>query len=123
MPAWKQPKEFMAPRRSIAAAFLALALGCAGPSEPDQRAIVMAVDSELVDCEGFVAQKCLRVSMGPGAPWTLFYDQIEGFAFEPGFEYILRVERLTLPPVQDGSRFAWRLSKVMRKVPAVGGEP
>ena len=109
-------------RLSFTVAVLLLVLGCAGPSEPDQRAVTMDVASELVDCHGFVAQQCLRVSMGPGGPWVLFYDQIEGFDFEPGFEYTLRVERRAVRPLQDASAFTWRLLQVMRKIPAVGGE-
>lgn len=120
MPAGTQVGKPMQRRRSIAVALLSLALGCTGPSGPDQRALTMDVGSELVDCHGFVAQQCLRVSMGPGSPWVLFYDRIEGFDFEPGFEYTLRVERRSVRPLQDGSAFTWRLLEVVRKVPAVG---
>ena len=112
----------MRSRLSFAAALLLLVLGCAGPSEPEQRAVTMDIASELVDCHGFVAQKCMRVSIGPGGPWVLFYDQIEGFTFEPGYEYTLRVERRVVQPLQDSSAFTWRLLQVVRKVPAVGGE-
>lgn len=102
---------------------LALTLRCGGPSEPDQLALLMDVASEQVDCHGFIDQKCLRVRFDPDAPWVHFYDQIEGFAFESGFEYILRVERRSLPPLPDATRFAWRLLEVVRKVPAAGSEP
>lgn len=108
--------------QSVTAALLSLSMGCAAPSDPEQRALVMDVASEMVDCHGFIEQKCLRVSMGPGGPWILFYEQIAGFTFEPGFEYTLRVERRAIPPVPDGSSFSWRLLEVLRKVPAVGGE-
>jgi hypothetical protein len=109
-------------RRFANAALLSLALGCSGPAEPEQRVLMMDVGSELVDCHGFIEQQCLRVSIGPGGPWILFYEQIEGFTFEPGFEYTLRVERQAIPPVLDGSSFRWRLLDVLRKVPAAGME-
>ena len=118
----KRVQGSMQGRMSFTLALLLLVLGCAGPSEPDPRAVTMDVASELVDCHGFVAQQCLRVSMGPGGPWMLFYDQIEGFEFEPGYDYTLRVERRGVRPVPDGSAFTWRLLQVMRKVPAVGSE-
>ena len=122
MPEGSRAHGFTYARRSIVGALLSLAVGCAAPSEPEQRALLMDVGSELVDCHGFVAQKCLRVSIGPGGPWILFYEQIEGFSFEPGFEYTLRVERRAIAPLQDGSSFSWRLLEVLRKVPAVGSE-
>ena len=117
----KRGRGSMQSRLSFTVALLLLVLGCAGPSGPDQRAVTMDVASELVDCHGFVAQKCMRVSIGPGGPWVLFYDQIEGFEFEPGFDYTLRVERRRVQPRPDSSAFTWRLLQVGRKVPAVGG--
>ena len=117
----KRGRGSMQGRLSFTVALLLLVLGCAGPSGPDQRAVTMDVASELVDCHGFVAQKCMRVSIGPGGPWVLFYDQIEGFEFEPGFDYTLRVERRGVSPRPDSSAFTWRLLQVVRKVPAVGG--
>ncbi len=111
------------PTRWMAIALLALGLGCAGPSEPVRSDLVMDVASEQVDCHGFIARKCLRVSIGPEGPWVLFYDQIDGFVFEPGYDYTLRVERTKIRPMQDGSAFAWRLLEVMRKTPAVGSTP
>ena len=118
----KRARGFWNVRRFVAAALLSLAPGCSGPSEPEQRVLVMDVAPELVDCHGFMDQQCLRVSIGPGGPWILFYEQIEGFSFEPGFEYTLRVERQAIPPLLDGSSFRWRLLDVLRKAPVAGAE-
>ena len=49
------------------------------------------VGPELVDCVGVAPQKCLQVKENPADEYTLFYDQIEGFVYEEGFEYELLI--------------------------------
>lgn len=49
------------------------------------------VNSELVDCEGVAPQQCMQVRRSSDSDWELFYGQIEGFTFEPGYTYRLRV--------------------------------
>jgi hypothetical protein len=50
------------------------------------------VDAKRVPCEGEGVTECLRVRESPTGEWTLFYRTIEGFRFEPGNTYELRVE-------------------------------
>ena len=54
----------------------------------------------------------------PDTAWALFYDSIEGFEFEPGCEYTVRVaiRRVDNPPA-DGSSLAYRLLAILRKAP------
>jgi hypothetical protein len=49
------------------------------------------INSELVDCEGVAPQQCMQVRTSPDSDWELFYGQVEGFMFEPGYTYKLRV--------------------------------
>jgi hypothetical protein len=49
------------------------------------------INSELVDCEGVAPQQCMQVRTSPDGDWELFYGQVEGFTFEPGYTYKLRV--------------------------------
>ena len=51
-----------------------------------------------------------------GENWNLFYSQIEGFSYEPGYEYVLQVrkEKIDNPPA-DGSSIRYRLVKVVSK--------
>lgn len=78
------------------------------------------VNSELVDCEGAGGpQKCMQIRRAPEEDWELFYDQIEGFVFEPGFVYELRVKvtpRAEVPA--DASSIKYRLLEVVSKRPA-----
>ena len=107
------------PRNLVRIAALVLLSACGDLFGPDSWAITMDVASERVPCQGFVPQECLRVREHPSTTWTLFYDGIEGFAFEPGFEYTLRVRvREIENPPADGSSRAYSLIAILRKVPS-----
>jgi hypothetical protein len=65
---------------------------------------------------GVGPRECLQVREQSNAPWRLFYDDIEAFAYEPGFRYALRVaERPVARPLADGSSLAYRLLRVVSK--------
>lgn len=59
---------------------------------------VLLVNSALVDCVGVGPMKCMQVRRSAQQPWELFYTGIEGFTFEPGYQYRLKV-RVT--PVEN----------------------
>lgn len=71
------------------------------------------VDAQRVACTGVAPQQCYRVRQAPDAPWTLWYGAIEGFDFEPGTRYRLRVRetRVANPPA-DASSIRWELIRV-----------
>ena len=107
--------------RALLALVLCLAsLACAelpfGLGGQDVR--TMYVGPQLVDCMGSGPRTCMLVKTHPDAEWQLFYDGIEGFTFEPGFTYVLRVavRRIDNPPA-DGSSLAYHLVKVLEKRP------
>jgi len=100
-------------------ATLVLVSACGSLLGPDTRIVTMDVAPERVPCQGFAPQECLRVRQHPDTAWTFFYDEIEGFTFEPGFEYTLRVRvREIENPQQDGPGLSYRLIALLRKVPA-----
>ena len=71
-------------------------------------------------CIGIGPQECLQVREQSDAPWQLFYGHIEGFAYEPGFRYVLRVAVSPVPdPPADGSSLAYRLLRVVSRTPAL----
>ena len=87
---------------------------------PDERVVVMDIAPQRVTCHGTsIIQQCLSVRQHPDTTWTLFYDEIAGFQFEPGFEYtlVVAVRSVSNPPA-DGSSMAYRLLDIRRKVPA-----
>jgi heat shock protein HslJ len=76
------------------------------------------VGPELVDCVGVAPQKCMLVKENPEDEYTFFYDQIEGFDYEEGYEYklIISEEQVENPPA-DASSIKWTLVSIESKKP------
>lgn len=77
------------------------------------------VNSYKVDCVGVAPMKCLLVQRGESVvegQWQNFYSNIEGFEFEPGFIYKLKVKEEKLENVPaDASSVKYTLVKVIEK--------
>jgi hypothetical protein len=81
-----------------------------------ERVLTLEVAAARVPCVGLGPRECLQVRERADAPWQLFYDSIEGFAYEPGYLYVLRVSRRPVPnPPADGSSLAYRLIVLVSK--------
>lgn len=74
------------------------------------------VGPETADCTGVAPMKCLQVKENASDSWTNFYTNIEGFTYEPGYEYVLKVktEKIENPPA-DGSSIRYTLVKQISK--------
>jgi hypothetical protein len=111
--------------RSILSCLLLLALvvsnlsGC-GILEPDStRLLTLHVGPQTAECVGREVQQCLLVKERPNDEWMFFFGSIGGFAFEPGYLYVLQVRRRSIPdPPADGSSFEYHLLKIVAKEPA-----
>lgn len=57
--------------------------------EPETKTIF--VGPEMVECEGVGPQQCLQIKENPEDEYGLWYSPIEGFDYEPGYEYELVV--------------------------------
>lgn len=76
------------------------------------------VGPELVDCVGVGPMQCMQVKEDPNGDYLLFYSPIEGFEFEPGNEYELRVRVETVPnPPADASSLRYFLIEQVSKTP------
>ena len=74
------------------------------------------VGPEIIPCEGEAPQMCLQVKENPLDEYTYFYDQIEGFNFEAGYEYVIRISEETIDsPPAGGSSIRWVLLEVISK--------
>lgn len=83
------------------------------------------IGPELVECTGVAPQQCMQVREDPNADYQLFYSSIEGFTFEPGYEYelLVRVDTVANPPA-DGSSLKYTLIEVVNQTPvAAVGKP
>jgi heat shock protein HslJ len=120
-------------RITIAALALGLALlGCSS-SAPVERQLIIA--PAPVACAGDPPSTCLNVREPNGDVWLMRFDEIEGFAYEPGYTYRLVVaepplsaEQAVVPQLTlvrllseepttraDASplaRYAWRLQSI-----------
>ncbi len=69
-----------------------------------------------VDCQGVAPQKCMLVKESPENDWTNFYDTIDGFSYEEGYEYQLEVEvsKIANPPA-DASALRYTLKRIISK--------
>ena len=70
-----------------------------------------------VRCTGSAPQDCMQVKKGNSDQWEYFYDTIEGFNYEKGYEYVLEVkeEKVENPPA-DASSIRYILVKEISKV-------
>src|SRR5256885_14866449 len=92
---------------------------CSDLFGPRERVVVMDIAPQRVPCVGVGPMQCLSVREHPDTAWTLLYDGIEGFSFEPGYQYTIRVAVRTVNnPPADGSSLAYRLLALITKVPA-----
>ena len=74
------------------------------------------VGPERMPCTGVAPQMCLQVKENISENYSLFYDNIEGFCYSPGYEYVIRVmeESVENPPA-DASSKKWTLVEVISK--------
>ncbi|CAI1641715.1 Uncharacterised protein [Serratia liquefaciens] len=77
---------------------------------------VLLVNSALVDCMGVAPMKCMQVRHSVQGQWEMFYSQIEGFTFEPGYRYRLKVKVTELENVPaDASSLRYTLVEQLEK--------
>jgi heat shock protein HslJ len=96
----------------------------AEPAEVGGRVITAWVGPQLVDCVGVAPQKCMQVKTNPDEEYSLFYDNIDGFEFEEGYEYEIQVlvEPVANPPA-DGSALKYTLVEVVSQTPVTSEQP
>jgi len=82
-----------------------------------QEIVNIKIKENKVSCTGVVPMECLLVKEGKSKEWTYFYDVIQGFNYEPGFIYKLKVEKNkkkgNLPA--DASAYTYKLKKIVAK--------
>ena len=85
--------------------------------EPAPEEKTLYIGPEKVECVGVAPMECYQVKETPESEWQLFYSEIEGFTWEPGYTYELRVAVHTVEnPPADGSSLRYELIEVVDKV-------
>jgi heat shock protein HslJ len=92
-------------------------LGCSSSQSPAQRELTIA--PAPVACAGTPPETCLRATEPEGDQWLMRFDEIDGFAYEPGFTWQVLVEE---PPLNEELAVVprLRLVRVLSKEPAAG---
>lgn len=83
----------------------------------------LEINSKLTDCMGVAPMKCMQVKYldrtgSNKENWSAMYEGIEGFEYEPGYIYVLEVEKEILDPKNvpaDASTIRYKLVKVVSK--------
>ncbi|SMC90372.1 Heat shock protein HslJ [Pedobacter nyackensis] len=104
--------------KSIAAKLvltLTLILGINMVSNAD--VIRLVVKEDLASCTGVAPMTCMQVKYKNSKNWELFYSPISGFKYQPGYRYVILVNRTKRTNVPaDASAYEYKLKKVLRKV-------
>jgi hypothetical protein len=70
-------------------------------------------------CHGMYEMQCMLVRESRDGEWLNWYDHIQGFTYEPGYEYVLLVGWREVPnPPADGSSREYWLIQTLEKKPA-----
>lgn len=85
------------------------------PTSAGRERIVL-VSGERKPCTGVSPMLCLQVRTEPGAPWQHYYGDIEGFSWQEGVDYVLRIREYTVAnPPADGSGRRWVLEEILER--------
>lgn len=94
---------------------LALIFGISMVGKAD--VIRMVIKEDLASCTGVAPMTCMQVKFKNSKNWELFYSQISGFKHQPGYRYVLLVDRTKRKNVPaDASAYEYKLKKVVKKI-------
>ncbi len=108
-------------KQTLFLAVLFLIFSCTSHKEKDTNNFIYWVNSSKSTCTGTGNRQCLvvqkRDTINPES-WQLFYSKIEGFEFEPGYIYKLKVNEKQLKKEDvpaDAASIEYTLIKVLEK--------
>ena len=109
---------------SITIILLSLTIGC-DRDEADHTEMlpehteILTIGPYRTDCVGVGPQECYLEYNEEAEDWHFFYDGIQGFDYEEGYIYTLKVSLHERPEgIQDVGRYEYRLVEVLSKEPA-----
>lgn len=78
--------------------------------------IRLVVKEDLASCTGVAPMTCMQVKYKNSKNWELFYGGINGFKYQPGYRYIILVDRTKRKNVPaDASAYEYKLRKIVKK--------
>ncbi len=115
------------PRRllSITIILISLTIGCTQERNKDIGTVITPEEDMIetliigpyrTDCVGAFPQECYLEYNEEAGKWHFFYDGIQGFDYEEGFIWTLKVSLHERPEeIQDVGRYEYRLVEVLKK--------
>lgn len=101
--------------KKIAFISIALLFMLAGCHSGDNRE-KLVIASIQADCVGVAPMKCMLVKRVNQPDWEFFYNTIEGFTYEPGYEYVVEIRSENVEnPAADQSSIRYILVKQISK--------
>jgi heat shock protein HslJ len=91
---------------------------CKSLGSDDENIKTYWVNSARVPCVGVAPMDCLQIRRAGDPNWQLFYSQIEGFDYRPGYLYKIQVLEEKLAPQKipaDGNSIKYTLVSVIEK--------
>jgi len=78
------------------------------------------VANHKASCTGLTSQMCYLMKNSPNGIWQNYYNDIEGFKYEEGYEYEILVNKKVIEnPPADGPSFVYKLVNVVKKTPTM----
>ena len=101
----------------FAGAFLFSLAQCSVQTSENTSIKTLFVSAEQKDCSnGAGTQKCMLVREKPTDQWSYFYSNIDGFIYQPGYDYVLTVSTAKIEnPPADSSSIKYTLIKQISK--------
>lgn len=76
----------------------------------------LIVKEELANSVGVAPRTCYQVKYSNSKDWEFFYSEIEGFNYEAGYRYVLKVSRTKRKNIPaDASAYIYKLVKIVKK--------
>ena len=80
--------------------------------------VEVIVASYKVKCTALAEQSCFLIKLKPEDEWTYYYNDLDGFDYEEGYEYVLLVKKLRgSNDITDASDFKYELVEIRSKTP------
>ncbi len=95
--------------------------GCSSSSDSDKTEVLF-IKHHLQECVGVAPRTCMLTRPSANADWTFMYSGIQGFVYEWGFDYEVRVRwrGVENPPADAPSR-VYELESLNSKTPVPPG--
>lgn len=111
-------------KNTIYKTFLSLLLVLTSAVYANADVIRLTIKEELTNCTGVAPQTCFQVKYKNSKNWELFYNEIAGFNYKPGYRYVIDVIRTNRKKgTANASTYTYKLKKIVEKKQLITKKP